>query len=79
MRPPFPVPHTIPSRIKGGCRWGLPCLPADVEDPAGSRRHGPLTISRASADLTLLIRRVADLAGVRKRRYSSRRAPQDTP
>ena len=36
------------------------------EDTAGSRRHGPLTISRASTHVTRLIRRVVDLASAHK-------------
>jgi hypothetical protein len=36
------------------------------QETAGSRRHGPLTISRASTHVTRLIRRVVDLAGAHK-------------
>src|SRR5688500_8286985 len=51
------------------------------QETAGSRRHGPLTISRASISVTRLIRRVVDLAGAHKRGalYSSRRAPCEKP
>src|SRR5687768_3847344 len=51
------------------------------QETAGSRRHGPLTISRASTPVTRLIRRVVDLAGAHKRGalYSSRRAPCEKP
>src|SRR5688500_477931 len=49
------------------------------QETASSRRHGPLTISRASTPVTRLTRRVVDLAGAHKRGalYSSRRAPYE--
>jgi hypothetical protein len=52
-----------------------------VSRKAGSRRHGPLTISRASTPVTRLIQRVVDLPGAHKRGalYSSRRAPCEKP
>jgi hypothetical protein len=50
-------------------------------ETAGSRGHGPLTISRASTPMTRLIRRVMDLADAHKRGalYPSRRAPCEKP
>jgi hypothetical protein len=51
------------------------------QETAGSRGHGPLTISRASTSVTRLIRRIVDLAGAHTRGalYSSRRAPCKKP
>ncbi len=43
-----------------------------LEDTAGSRRHGPLTISRASTHVARLIRRVVDLASAHK--HAARRS-----
>jgi hypothetical protein len=72
-----------PSRPAGLFSFGLLDGPQQlkVQEPAGSQGHGPLTISRASTDVTRLIRRVVDLAGAHKRGalYSSRRAPCEKP
>src|SRR5688500_16615267 len=42
------------------------------QETAGSRRHGPLTISRASTPVTRLTRRVVDLAGAQTWRFIHR-------